>query len=236
MKPQQLGTRSQTTTMSTDGRHLLDALSQTPFVDSVELALILGEPHATVHRALAGLLADGIVGRVSHGTAHLTSSQRYHLTANGIREAAELLGFATPSDFVRAYPVSREWLTLLIRRTDAVAAVYRLTASMSPGIDGLRSHVEFHRRGRFDATITLHDGRTFGVIRQGLALRRRSLYDRLRAIAEYDYTRRPDTILVLTPSVWEQRLTTRFCMERNLEDSYVGVESRNTLERRDRHV
>ena len=236
MKPQQLGTRSQTTTMSTDGRHLLDALSQTPFVDSVELALILGEPHATVHRALAGLLADGIVGRVSHGTAHLTSSQRYHLTANGIREAAELLGFATPSDFVRAYPVSRERLTLLIRRTDAVAAVYRLTALMSPGIDGLRSHVEFHRRGRFDATITLHDGRTFGVIRQGLALRRRSLYDRLRAIAEYDYTRRPDTILVLTPSVWEQRLTTRFCMERNLEDSYVGVESRNTLERRDRHV
>ncbi len=40
---------------------------------------------------------------------------------------------------------------------DAVAAVYHLAASLSPGIDGLRSHVEFHRRGRFDATITLHD-------------------------------------------------------------------------------
>ena len=64
---------------------------------------------------------------------------------------------------------------------------------------------EFHRRGRFDATITLHDGRTFAVVRQGLALRRRSLYDRLRAIAEYDYRRRPDTILILVPSVWEQR-------------------------------
>ena len=95
---------------------------------------------------------------------------------------------------------------LLIRRMDAVASIYRLAASMSPGIDGLRSHVEFHRRGRFDATITLHDGRDFGVVRQGLALRRRSLYDRLRAIAEYDYTRRPDTVLVLVPSVWEQRL------------------------------
>ena len=76
--------------------------------------------------------------------------------------------------------MSREWLTLLIRRMDAVASVYRLAASLSPGIDGLRSHVEFHRRGRFDATITLHDGRSFGVVRQGLALRRRSLYDRLR--------------------------------------------------------
>ena len=88
-----------------------------------------------------------------------------------------------------------------------MAAVYRLAASMSPGIDGLRSHVEFHRRWRFNATITLHDGRSFGVVRQGMALRRRSLYDRLRVIAEYDYTRRPDTVLILVPSVWEERLT-----------------------------
>ena len=198
------GTRSKTKTISPYGRQLVDALSQMPFVDAMELAGVLGEPHATVHRALTGLLTDRIVGRVSHGTAHLPSSRRYYLTANGIRQAAELLGFGTPSDFVRAYPMSREWLTLLIRRMDAVAAVYRLAASMSPGIDGLRTHVEFHRRGRFDATITLHDGRTFGVVRQGLALRRRSLYDRLRAIAEYDYRRRPGTVLVLTPSVWNR--------------------------------
>ena len=129
--------------------------------------------------------------------------------------------------------MSREWLTLLIRRMDAVAAVYRLAASMSPGVDGLRSHVEFHRRGRFDATITLHDGRSFGVMRQGLALRRRSLYDRLRAIAEYDYSRRPGTVLILVPSVWEERLTTRFCEDRNIPDCYVAVESRDAIERRD---
>ena len=170
-------------TMSLSDQQLLDALSRMPFVESTELALILGEPHATVHRALTGLLADGIVGRVSHGTAHLPSSRRYYLMAHGIGEAAGILGFDTPSDFVRAYPVSREWLTLLTRRMDAVASIYRLAASMSPGIDGLRSRVEFHRRGRFDATITLHDGRSFGVLRQGLSLRRRSLYDRLRAIA-----------------------------------------------------
>ena len=178
--------------MAISHRQLLDSLSRMPFIDSAELAGILGEPHATVHRALTDLLADGIVGKVSHGTTHLPYSQRYYLTANGIRETAELLSFATPSDFVRAYAASREWLTLLIRRMDAVAAVYRLAASLSPCIDGLRSHVEFHRRGRFDATISLHDGRGFGVVRQGLALRRRSLYDRLRAIAGYDYTRRPD--------------------------------------------
>ncbi len=219
--------------MALSDRQLLHSLSRTPFVDSTELALILGEPHTTVHRTLTDLLADGITGRVSHGTAHLPSSQRYYLTTKGIRQATGVLGFETPSDFVRAYPVSREWLTLLVRRMDAVAAVYRLAASLSPGIDGLRSHVEFHRRGRFDTTITLHDGRSFGVVRQGLALRRRSLYDRLRAIAGYDYTRRPSAVLILTPSVWEERLTTRFCERLNLDDCYVAVESRNALERRD---
>ena len=114
-----------------------------------------------------------------------------------------------------------------------MASVYRLAATMSPGIDGLQSRVEFHRRGRFDATITHHDDRSFGVVRQGLALRRRSLYDRLRAIAEYDYTRRPGTVLILVPSVWEERLTTRFCEDRNIRDCYVAVESRDALERRD---
>ena len=132
MSTQLQGTRSKTKTTSPYGRQLVDALSRMPFIDSAELALILGQPHETVHRALTSLL-----------------------------------GFATPSDFVRAYPVSSEWLTLLIRRMDAVAAVYRLAASLSPGTRSLRSHVEFHRRGRFDATITLHDGRGFGVVRQG---------------------------------------------------------------------
>ena len=219
--------------MTLSDRQILDALSRMPFVDSAELAGILGEPHATVHRGLTGLLADGIAGRVSHGTAQLPSSQRYYLTAKGIGEAAQVLGFETPSDFVRAYPVSREWLALLIRRMDAVAAVYRLASSLPSGTGSRRSHVEFHGRGRFDATITLHDGRSFGVVSQGLALRRRSLYDRLRAIAEYDYTRRPDATLVLTPSIWERRLTTRFCVDLNLSDCYVAVESRDALERRD---
>ncbi len=219
--------------MALSDRQLLDALSRTPFVDSTELAGILGEPHATVHRALAGLLAEGIVGRVSHGTAHLPSSQRYCLTASGVREAVRILGFETPSDFVKSYPMSREWLTLLIRRMDAVASVYRLAASMSPGIDGLRSRVEFHRRGRFDAAIALHDGRSFGVVRQGLALRRRSLYDRLRAIAQYSHGRRPGTVLILVPSAWELRRTARFCINNDLRDCYVAVESRDALERRD---
>ena len=58
----------------------------------------------SIHRPLTGLLADGI----SHGTDHLPSSRQHYLTARGIVEAENRGGFDTPSDFVRAYPVSRE--------------------------------------------------------------------------------------------------------------------------------
>ena len=61
--------------MASSDRQILDFLSRMPFIDSAELALVLGEPHATVHRTLAGMLAAGILGRVSHGTAHLPSSR-----------------------------------------------------------------------------------------------------------------------------------------------------------------
>lgn len=59
--------------MALSDRQILDALGQKPFVDSTELAGILREPHATVQRVLIGLMAEGIVGRVSHGTVHLTA-------------------------------------------------------------------------------------------------------------------------------------------------------------------
>ena len=222
--------------MAFSRERILDALSRLPFIDAGELALILGEPLATVHRALTGILKGGAAGRVSHGTAQLPSSHRYYLTSRGIGEAADALGYYAPSDFVRAYPVSRQWLALLLRRMDAVASVYRLAATLSPGVDGLGSRVEFQRRGRFDAVITLHNGRSFGVVRQGLALRRRSLYDRLRAIAEYHLTHRPSVVLVLVPSPWEQRLTDEFCLNADLRDCYVGVERRDTLERWDRRT
>ena len=92
--------------MALSERQMLDSLSRTPFVDSAELAGILGEPHATVHRALTSLLADRIAGRVRHGTAHLPSSQRYCLTAQGIREAAQVLGFETPVHMCLLFPLS----------------------------------------------------------------------------------------------------------------------------------
>ena len=111
-------------------------------------------------------LAEGIVGRVSHGISHLPRSQRYHLAPRAPAKAPN----PRLQDSARrraVLPVSREQRTVLIRRMDAVAAVYQITSLMSPGIDGPRSHVEFHHGERSDATIALHDGRTFGAVRSG---------------------------------------------------------------------
>lgn len=161
-----------------------------PFVDMAELAMIPGEAHVAIHHALTRVMDEGTAGRVSNGTAHLPPSKRYYLTAKSIREATAILGFERPSDFVQAYPVSREWPVLFIRRVDAVASVYRLAASLSPGTDGPRTQVDLHRRGRFDDVITRHDGLSFGVVRQGPALRRRSLYGRVGRIRELKYQNR----------------------------------------------
>ena len=84
--------------MSVSDGELLHHLSRMPFIDTAELAMILGEAHVAIHRGLAVLLADGIVGRVSHGTSHLPPSRRYYLTAHGIRETAGMLGFDTASE------------------------------------------------------------------------------------------------------------------------------------------
>ena len=213
-------------------RQMLDALSRTPFVDSTELALMLGEPHATVHRGLADLMAEGIMGRVNHGTAHLSSSQRYHLTAQGIKQAAVILGFDTPSDFVRAYPVSKEWLTLLIRRMDAVPSVYRLASSLSSGIDGLRSHCGVPPQGPLrryrhpPRRPQLRRGAPGLGPAEPVSLRPAESHSGVRLHPPPRHGPCPH------PSVREERLTTKFCEGRNLRDCYVAVESREALERR----
>ena len=217
-------------------RHLLRALSRLPFIAEEELAPILGEDASLTHDALRDILRAGVAGRVSHGGAHLDSTFRYFLTAEGIVEASEALGFRTPSEYLSAYPVSKEWLGLLIGRMDAVAAIYRLAATMSRDSGGLGAHVQFHRKGAFDATITLRDGRSFGVARQGRGLARRSLRARLKRIHEGEARPSPDTVLILTPSPWERNLTAIWCEGKGFQDGYVAAESGYALTRRDRRV
>ena len=132
--------------MGFSDRQLLDSLNRTPFIDSAELSRLLGEPHATVHRALTDLLADGIVGKVSHGTAHLPSSRRYFLTTLGIREAAGFLGFTTPE-------VVKERMDLLelLRK-----------GGMDGDVDFLREALRVLVEGIMDAEVSARTGAEYG--------------------------------------------------------------------------
>ena len=138
-------------------RHLLDSISRMPLIDSAELTGILGEAHATVHPR-----ANRPAGRW-HRRAREPRHRppavepegppygQRHQRGRGTAGLCAALGLRASLPRVQGVAGAAH-----IRRMDAVAAVYRLAASLSPGIDGLRSHVEFHRMGDFDATITLH--------------------------------------------------------------------------------
>ena len=119
-------------------RQLLHSLGRMPFVDTTEVAGILSEAPATIHRGLTGLPTDGIAGPVSHGTAHLPSSWRYHLTAKGVGEAARTLSFETSSDFVCAYPIP--WLQMvveevIVHRNDNVVITVAIPIEREPNTE-----------------------------------------------------------------------------------------------------
>ena len=78
--------------MAFSRERILKSLARLPFIDAGDLAIILGEPTVTVHRAQAALLQDGLAQRVSRGTACLPSSHRYFVTGRGISAERSLLG------------------------------------------------------------------------------------------------------------------------------------------------
>lgn len=212
---------------------VLTDLRELPFIDARPLACVTGRPRSEVYGALKDQVEAGLVGRVRHGTVHLPEVGRNYLTSEGIAAASAALNLSV-SEFLRAYPVSKEWTHLIIGRMDAVAGIYSLAAALSPGADELRTHVRFHRKGNLCAKITLHDGKTFGIVRQGRALRRRSLRDRLMRLWQYGH--HTDALLVLTPSPWEASLVARWGEERGYSGAYVTAESATSLTRRDARV
>ena len=75
--------------MAFSDRQLFDALRMAS-IDSAELAGIMDEPNATVHRWLSDLWQTASLGGASHITAHLPLSGKYCLTAKGIRQAGDV--------------------------------------------------------------------------------------------------------------------------------------------------
>ena len=160
---------------------ILRRLASMPFLDRLELAAVSGTPDRSAYDAVAALERRGLAASVIHASDLLRATRRYWLTAAGLRRLAEAEGIA-PDELLRAYPVSAQRRRILMERLDGVAVIYRLASSIAAEVGPIE--MRWYRAAPLDAAMTLRDGRTLGVVRQGLTSDRTGFSKRLWRLRE----------------------------------------------------
>ena len=171
----------------------LRALASMPFLDRLELAAVSGVSDRTTHDAVTSLHRRGLVGSIRHATELIAPTKRFYVTAAGLRLLAEPEGM-TVDDLVRVRPVSAHMRRILLGRLDALGVVYRVASSLAAvsGPLGFR----WYRAMPLDATIALSDGRTLGIVRQGLTSDRTAFSKRVWRFLEGQL---PSALFVIVP-------------------------------------
>ena len=168
-------------------------LASMPLIDRLELAAVSGTPDRSTYEAVADLERRGLAASVSHATDLLRTTRRFHLTVSGLRRLAEAEGVAMP-ELIREYPVSAQWRRILMERLDAVGVIYRLASSIAVETGPIR--FRWYRAAPLDAALALPDGRTLGIVRQGLTSDRTGFSKRLWRLREGPL---PGAVLMLMP-------------------------------------
>ena len=170
---------------------LLRALSRMPFLDRLEMVAVTGWSRGAVYEAVDRLESGGFCASVPHATGLLPPSRRFHLTAEGLRRLAAEEEVSL-DELLRSRPVSAQWRRSLMERMDALASVYAVASTLS----GVAFPVRFrwYRAAPLDAAMTLPDGRTVGVVRQGPTADRSGFSRRLWGLRDWPM---PGTVLVL---------------------------------------
>ena len=155
---------------------LLRALAAMPFLDRLEMVAVTGWSRGPVYEAAARLESEGFCASALHATDILPPARRFHLTAAGLRRLADEEDIS-PDELVRSRPVSAQWRRNLMERLDALAAVYHVASVVS----NVSYPIDFrwYRAMPMDAAMTLPDGRTIGVVRQGLTADRSGFAKRI---------------------------------------------------------
>ena len=170
---------------------LLRALASMPFLDRLEMVAVCGWSRGAVYEAIESLESGGFCASVLHATELLPPARRFHLTSAGLRRLAEEEGIAL-DELVRARPVSAQWRRSLMERLDALASVYSVASAVSDVAYPIR--FRWYRAAPLDAAMTLPDGRTVGVVRQGLTADRSGFSRRLLLLRDGPM---PGTVLIL---------------------------------------
>ena len=182
---------------------LLRALASMPFLDRTDMVTVSGWSRGAVYDAVDRLDAGGFCDAVTHATDLFPPTERFHLTAAGLRRLA---GEEDTSldELVRAHPVSARWRRILMERLDALAAVYRLAAAIS----GVAYPIGFrwYRGLRLDAAVELPEGRTVGIVRRGNTSDRSVFSNRMWRMRTEPL---PGAVLVLMPDAVRLRHSRR---------------------------
>ena len=171
----------------------LRLLATMPFLDRLDLVLLAGWSRGTVYAAVAHLQDRGLVAAVPHAAPDIAATRRFHLTAAGLHRLAADAGRPVEA-LLHTHPVSAQWQRLLLQRLDALAAIYRVAATIAEVARPLRW--QWHRAGPADAALTLPDGRTIAIVRQGRTVARTPFAKRLRRLRAGPL---PSVVLVLAP-------------------------------------
>ena len=168
-------------------------LASMPLLDRLELAAVSGTPDRSAYQAVDALERAGLAASFPHATDLLRSTRRFHLTASGLRRLTEADG-AAAGDTPRTYPVSAQWRRILMERLDAVGVIYRLASSIATQTGPI--WLRWYRAAPLDAALQLSDGRTLGIVRQGLTSDRTGFSKRLWRLGRGPL---PGAVLMLMP-------------------------------------
>ena len=171
----------------------LRCLASMPFLDRLELAALSGRADRTTYNAVADLERRRLAASLPHATDLLRTTQRFYVTAAGLRYLASADGMSLDR-LLHVYPVSAQWRRILLERLDAVAVVYRLAATTADEEDDIA--FRWYRTGPLDAAMSLTGGRTIGIARQGATADRTAFAKRLWKLREGPL---PGAVLLLAP-------------------------------------
>ncbi len=172
---------------------LMRRLAELPFLDRLDLVALSGWSRGAVYPTLHRLQREGLVASLPHATPLAPRTERFYLTAAGLRRLArdEGAGLADP---VLHYPVSQQEQRLLLQRLDGASSIYRVASAAADAAHPIR--FRWYRAHPLDAAITPPDGRSVGIIRRGVTAERTAFGKRIRRLWQGDL---PSALLLLTP-------------------------------------
>ena len=204
-------------------------ICRNPGISPLEAARFTDVGDSTLYEDIEILKVRGLVFEAEHGAIHVPTTGRFWPTPLGI-ETAAAVSRKTATEFIRAYPVSKEWRRITIGRLDGIASVYRLAGTIAELDDCRPLTLRLFRKFAYDALIEIPGGRTIGIVRQGLMRGQKGFKRRLDDIKRSLNATRPSVILFMAPSRRDRYLIAldiankRKALHSKI-DVYVGTEA-----------